>query len=220
MNESIIESINLCIFGTTALPRHHPFVSWISLSWGLHHFIQRWSLLVLPPSGVVLVAASLWLDAFDQCPSELWFKFTPHAQHHLFHCRHSVLLVISRPRPRPARSPPRSPPRLRPRLSSLFWLVSKAWNAVAIILATSCAVTGVAVVATVPFVDPLVIMSPGTERESSRLCMLLWRRSIFECACSFPISSELMRFSNSWEWCAWWSGTITVLFTSLINSAV
>ena len=89
----------LCIFGTTALPRRHPFAAWALWSIMLHHFIQRSSLVVLPPYGFAMVAVAMWPDFFlaDQlCPSELWFKLTPQLQHHFVHCRHCLPVSLLR----------------------------------------------------------------------------------------------------------------------------
>ena len=55
----LISYTNLCLTTSSSLPPSQVGISQIILSPGLHQSIHRWSLLVLPPMGLSLVAASL-----------------------------------------------------------------------------------------------------------------------------------------------------------------
>ena len=61
---------NFLLTTSRSLPSSQIGWSQIALSPGLHHFICKWSLLVLPLMGFSLVAALLWFGALRQQSSE------------------------------------------------------------------------------------------------------------------------------------------------------
>ena len=86
-----------CSFGTISInrlcsifPPHHQGVGDVCCEWstGWQQSPSRQSLLLLPPMGLSLVAASLWLPLRQLQSLLLWDRFVPWEWHQNVHCFH------------------------------------------------------------------------------------------------------------------------------------